>query len=73
MTKVPTLILRVDKDGWTGGIQISIEDDEIGGYRIAGPKYNGSSINLLKRVLTQRDAEEIRDYLDRSFPITNAT
>jgi len=41
--------IRVDKDGWTGNLQVNICVPESGGYRLAGPKYNGSSENLLKR------------------------
>ena len=66
------LTLDVTKDGWTGGIQLSINcvsDNGWGhGYRIAGPKFNGSGSVLLSAKLTERDAGEIRAYLDRVFP-----
>ena len=64
--------ISVDQDGVTNGIQISVnvEDEKGGGfgYRLAGPKYNGTSKTLLKHVLTEWDAEEIRSYLDIAFP-----
>ena len=66
------LCLCIDKDGWTGHTQISIIlEDEHGdghGYRIAGPKYNGSSTRIKRHVLTNQDAKEIRAYLDKAFP-----
>ncbi len=65
--KTTPLLLTLDKDGWTKSLQLSIEDD-IGGYRLCGPKYNGSSARLMTHVLKQRDADEIRRYLDRHFP-----
>lgn len=61
------VFFEVDKDGWTGGIQLCIADDN-GGYRLAGPKYNGSSKSLLRRKINERDAAEIRRYLDVAFP-----
>lgn len=60
-------LLSIYKDGWTGGIQLSIGDKN-GGYRIAGPKFNGSGKPLLEHRLTERDAKEIRYYLDCAFP-----
>lgn len=60
--------LSVSKDGWTGGIQLSICDESGSGFRIHGPKFNGSGKNLVDHKLTQRDADEIRRYLDRAFP-----
>ena len=67
------LIMEVTRDGWTGRLQMSISQlDENGagdGYRIAGPKFNGSSESLLRRELDERDAAEIRAYLDAVFPV----
>ena len=63
--------LSIYKDGWTGGIQLSIEDASGSGFRLAGPKFNGSGKPLLRTKLTQRDADEIRRYLDRAFPLPN--
>lgn len=68
----PEVELHVDKDGWTGGLQLNICHPKSGGYRIAGPKYNGSSTNVLMYRLTERDANEIRRYLDESFPPRDA-
>lgn len=67
------LVMEVSRDGWTGGLQLSIsQKDENGaghGYRIAGPKFNGSGELLLSRKLDERDAAEIRRYLDAVFPL----
>lgn len=67
-----SIILSVEKDGWTGGIQISISDVDIngsgGGYRIAGPKYNGSSTTLKEVKLDYDTAQQIRKYLDKVRP-----
>lgn len=56
--------ITVDQDGLTGQLQLSITDGETG-FRLAGPKYIGSSENLLTAALDQRDADEIRTYLDK--------
>lgn len=47
------------------GFQLFIGDDH-GGYRIFGPKYDGSSRSLYKHRLTSRDIQEIRKYLDEA-------
>lgn len=66
------ITLEVSRDGWTDGLQLSIQQThENGGghgYRLAGPKFNGSGKTLLTRELNQRDADEIRTYLDAAFP-----
>lgn len=56
--------LSVDQDGWTEGFQLSIGDDG-GGYRIAGPKFNGSSKSIIRHALSDRDVRELRAYLDQ--------
>ncbi|PVC80527.1 hypothetical protein DBP19_35920 [Streptomyces sp. CS090A] len=65
-------VIDVDRDGWTKNLQLNIATlDENGsgmGYRLAGPKYNGSSKNLLRVELDERDAAEIRAALDAAFP-----
>jgi hypothetical protein len=63
--------IEVCKDGWTRELQLSISTDSHG-YRIAGPKFNGSSTTLIKAGLDERDAREIREYLDRGFPLTES-
>lgn len=72
-TKKPRIVMEVCRDGWTRGLQLGIAAlDENGhgdGYRIAGPKYNGSQEALLSTDLDERDAREIREYLDRTFPV----
>ncbi|MGP3684100.1 hypothetical protein ACTVZO_05200 [Streptomyces sp. IBSNAI002] len=72
----PTRIMMdVDRDGWTNGLQLNIvgldENDSGWGYRLAGPKYNGSSQNLLRVELKERDANEIRKMLDKVFPVVS--
>jgi len=66
------IYFSLDKDKVTNGFQLSIEDGS-GGYRIAGPKYNGSSKNLQRHEITKYDAEKIRSYLDKAFPLTTPT
>ncbi|WP_432111391.1 hypothetical protein [Streptomyces sp. YPW6] len=65
-------VIDLDRDGWTQNLQLNIVTlDENGtgtGYRLAGPKYNGSSENLLRVELDERDAAEIRAALDAAFP-----
>lgn len=70
MATCPGVHLEVWQAG-TGGIQVSISDlDETGaggGYRIAGPKFCAchGSVKMLDVVLTKRDADEIRRYIDK--------
>ena len=40
------------------------------GYRLAGRKYDGTGSRVVVADLSQRDADEIRKYLDLVFPIT---
>ena len=66
------ITIEVSRDGWTRGLQVSInlldEDGNGHGYRIAGPKFNGSSKALLTETLDAGDAEEIRRYLEHIEP-----
>lgn len=64
--------LCVDQDGWTGGIQLSI-DDESGGYRISGPKFNGSSKRLKRHRLTERDCSELERYIAKARALSPST
>jgi hypothetical protein len=70
------IVIDVDRDGWTKGLQLNIaqldENDKGWGYRLHGPKYNGSSKNLARHVLDERDAAEIRKMLDAAFPLADA-
>lgn len=54
-----------------GGLQLSINverEDGCGhGYRIHGPKYDGSSKTLLRHYLTERDVSELRVYLTHAL------
>jgi hypothetical protein len=69
-TSANAAFFRVEQDGWTRGIQLSITDQSGSGFRIAGPKFNGSSKALVTHQITERDANEIRQYLDQAFPQT---
>lgn len=65
--------VELARDGLTNGYQVSINayagDGPSGdGYRIFGPKFNGSSVLLHSETLTARDAEEIRAYCDLVEP-----
>ena len=53
--------LTVDKRS-DGLMQMSIGDGNLG-YRIAGPKYDGTSKTVLQRELTLRDKKEIESFL----------
>lgn len=68
-----SLFIKLDRDGWTGGLQLSIDiegkNGDGCGYRLAGPKYNGSSSTVFKHKLNERDAKEIRSYLNVAFPV----
>lgn len=59
--------IAVDRDGWTKGIQLSVgvQDKDGGGhgYRLSGPKFNGSSSQIDRHYLTERDIGEIEGYL----------
>lgn len=58
----PDIKIEVYQDGWTKGFQLCI-GDENGGYRIAGPKFNGSGKLLLSKTLDERDKKEILSYI----------
>lgn len=45
-----------------GLIQLSINDGDVG-YRICGPKYDGTSRTIKKHKLSASDVAEIRRYL----------
>ncbi len=58
--------ISVYKDGWTGALQLSI-GDENGGFRLAGPKFNGSSTAVLRCSLTSlREIEELESYCKKA-------
>lgn len=56
------IALAVYRDEYTGGVQLNIEN-EMGGFRLHGPKFVGRSVLLLRHVLDARDVKEIRGYL----------
>ena len=66
------LTIEIHRDGLSGKLQLGIhQTDENGaghGYRLAGPEFSGSGETMLTRTLDERDAEEIRRYLDTAFP-----
>lgn len=53
-----SVTINVDRDGWTGLLQVSIGNDRHG-YRLAGPKYNGSSETLLAADIDAETAERV--------------
>ena len=63
MATNPEVILTVDERAVDGAIQVSI-GNERGGYRLAGPKYDGRGCQLLRVVLDERARAVIRRYLD---------
>ena len=67
----PAVEFHVDQDQETGCLQLSICRPNRIGYRLAGPEYIGSSINIITYRVNERDASEIRKYLDESWPISN--
>jgi hypothetical protein len=58
---VTEIYFSIDKTP-EGHLQLAINNDS-GGYRISGPKYDGRSKTVKKHVLTPCDVEEIRSYL----------
>jgi hypothetical protein len=56
--------LEVFRDGLTGGIQLQIGDERTG-YRLGGPKFNGSGERLLRVAITPQVATELRRWLDK--------
>lgn len=54
--------LTVYKDSYTGGYQMSIEDDA-GGFRLKGPTFNGSSQPIMSVELDDRAMTEIETYI----------
>jgi hypothetical protein len=62
-----SMVVSAWEDGVTGAIQVVI-----GSYRLAGPKFNGTSERLAVRKLTADDAAELRRQLDIAFPQVTA-
>lgn len=59
-----TVFLTIDKRARDGALQISIGTED-GGYRIAGPKYDGIGTTLLRHEITPTEAKEINAYLKK--------
>jgi len=47
-------------------LQVCVEDQDGNGYRVAGPKFDGVSILLVRAELNDRDREEVRRLIDRA-------
>ena len=66
-----TIYFNVDRDRYTGALQLSVSEiNEEGmglGRRIAGPKYAGDSISLLAQKIDSRDAEAIIEILRKAL------
>lgn len=67
------LLIQVFRDDWTKRLQLSIDVEDANGggsgYRLDGPKFNGSSKALLRCRIDERAAQQMRAYLDRVFPV----
>lgn len=63
------LVIQVTRNPYRVSIS-QLDDNDAGhGYRIAGPKFDGITGEVvLSRTLDEDDAAEIRNYLDRAFP-----
>lgn len=59
------VVLEVWRDQ-SGSVQTSIGEANGIGYRISGPKFSGRSTLLSRYVLTSRDVQEIRRWLDEA-------
>jgi hypothetical protein len=67
VSKAAGVCLCIDRNGWDGGLQVSV-DFGGSGYRLCGPKYNGSSTPVIRHKLTQRDCDE----LERAIALARA-
>lgn len=54
-------------DQTRGAIQVCIETDG-SGFRLLGPKYDGTGKRLHRKKIDARAAAEIRALLDKAFP-----
>ena len=62
-TRDRTPYLCVSRSRSDGGLQISV-DNASHGFRIAGPKFDGSSELLMRHRLTRDDVRAMLDFLD---------
>jgi hypothetical protein len=60
--------LYIDIDVSRAGYQLSISTEAGSGYRLAGPKYDGSSKSIMRHALSERDVVELRQMLDKAYP-----
>lgn len=70
------LVIEVYHDAATQKPQVTIGtvsgDGKSDLHRLAGPAFTGQSRNLISKPLDERDAAEIRRYLDAVFPVPAA-
>jgi len=59
--------IDIDRDGWTTSLQVAISTDDHG-YRLAGPKYNGSGTNLARLPVTAEGAAQAVAAIDLFGP-----
>jgi hypothetical protein len=59
--------LRLTVDKTHGQYQLSIKDGN-GGFRIAGPKFDGTNREVFSAAIDEHTAGTIRQYLDFHFP-----
>ena len=57
------IYFSIDQNG-RGSLQLAINNPSGSGYRISGPKYDGTGKTLHVHPLTSRDISELRSYLD---------
>jgi len=55
-----------------GELQLAINNPNGSGYRISGPKYDGSGRTLRIHNLSRRDISELRSYLDLAETVLNS-
>ena len=64
--------IEVSQSGTTRGLQLSINETRANGYgagyRIAGPKFDGTGKVLLSHEITERDAKEIYAVIKHLLP-----
>lgn len=65
------IFLEFFKDNITGEYQVLISDYNIGS-RLAGPKFLGASHKIYSFRIIESNANEIRLYLDKTFPKNNS-
>ncbi len=62
------IYFSIDQNG-RGQLQLAINNPSGIGYRIHGPKYDGTGRTLHIHVISSRDISELRSYLDAAEAI----